>query len=143
VRRCVLLTAEAKEMVRRLAEETYQRTDDPYTTRPWWRVERSFTAEEWEFLSALVEEGYFICVPLSSGFRMGMDLYSHPPNTGVHKPERVITIEPAHLDGVFPERLNSEQCWALFSPFTHSDNNKRLLKHHGVDPPREQSHCEY
>ena len=110
---------------------------------------RRLTFEEWGRIKHLIREHNLICIPRNAcmGFGCAITIYeeSEPICVGVPPmPRRLIDITRSHVPSVvdYPGPTFDE-AWAEFSPFTHTDENKRRAKWERLPRIREKTHYEY
>lgn len=127
--------------------------------REWANESRRLTTDEWGTLQDILREHKPICTLANAnwGFGCGMSILAVPPHVypgADTKPERLLSITKDHLplegrtmsDGkkmVPADRTHFEDGWTAFTPFTHSEENARLLKEYGLEPPKSKGHYEY
>jgi len=117
------------------------------------------THEELERVLNLVQECKLLTSMFSSNMfgGYGMKVYEHEPFPGTG-PVLLLAIAEDHLPP--PTRLERaaggarkpkkkvpgcgrDDAWELFSPITHSDQNREWLKGYKMDPPRERGYYDY
>jgi hypothetical protein len=89
-------------------------------------------------------------------FGFGVGLVVHEPERAPlypgleaeEKPEVLVVISQEHLplsQSTFepPDRIMFDDGWRVFSPLTHSDENKALLQRCGLPKPEPKGHYEY
>lgn len=121
---------------------------------------RRLTPEEWEAVQEVIRERKPICEPHNAcmGFGIGMALYEEPPRISpgyVPEPEFLADITKEHLpltvcalredpkDRAYTDRTFFEDGWRAFSPFTHGEENAKLLVEYGFDAPKSKGHYDY
>lgn len=127
--------------------------------REWHTESRRLTPDEWGTLQEILREHKPICMLSNAcwGFGCGLTLYATPPHVypgAETKPECLLSITKNHLplEGrtilsgkkmVPADRTTFDDGWDAFSPFTHSEENAKLLKEYGLESPKAKSHYEY
>ena len=124
--------------------------------RGWASETRRLTNEEWALVQEIILEHKPICYLHNAcwGFGCGMALYEEPPlvypNTLV-KPDILIDITKEHLpipkreagSTELDDRTSFQDGWNAFSPYTHNEENTKLLVFHGFGKPKPASHYDY
>jgi sarcosine oxidase delta subunit len=99
------------------------------------KMQRGLTNEEWEHLLGIAPLFVVEPVNVEYGFNFGIQLW-HKANS-IEDPISVFFISGKYLD------LRFDAAWDTFSPLSHSDENRALLKLYGFEKPREKSHYAY
>jgi len=117
------------------------------------------TQEELDRILDLVREHKLLTSMFSSNMfgGYGMHVYEHEPYPGTG-PSKLIAITEDHLPP--PTRLERavgdgekrpkkhpgcgrDDAWEMFSPFTHSEQNREWLKSYKMEPPRDRTYYDY
>ncbi len=114
-----------------------------------------FSVEDVQRIFKLVQDHRMVAMIWSgtfglSGFHLRVYQYHEEPFPGVgNSTEFVALISWEHLPD-YPDGTDygtrkkvEDQSWELFSAFSHSEENKAMLKSVGAELPRERSYYEY
>ena len=116
---------------------------DPNCGRKWSGKKRPLSKDEHERLFALIEKYSMICVLWDAfGFNLGMRVFAHP-NTVGEKPSFLVSISHDHVKPHVAGEFHFDEQWKYFSPFTHSNANRRALKFYGVGEAKKKQAYEY
>lgn len=111
-----------------------------------WVQKRPLTEAEYNRLWGLVRIHELPCVMTSSrfGFGLGVAIYFHAEAPGA-PPEHHVGIEDSHIPNweALPLATRWNTVWDLWTPFTHSDRNRELLKLYELPTPGSKSSYEY
>lgn len=113
---------------------------------------RRLTEEEWVKVKDILDRGIYIYQMSNAcmGFGCGMSVGEMHSALYPGLPEEVtwhLFITNDHLPASETTRRNQvpsfKDGWRVFSPYTHSDSNRKSLEAYKLEPPQAESHYEY
>jgi len=121
------------DRIKALHQNIWQNHKDPTSGINWCDEKRNLTNHEKSCLFSLVSSRRVICCLNSpQGFTLIMSLYSYPA-TKDEEPKFLISFSNKHM-GIKNSGLNGtakkneETAWKIFSKFTHTKRNRRLVE---------------
>jgi hypothetical protein len=136
------------DRIKALHENIWQKHIDPTTKRPWCSEKRNLTDHEKSCLFSLMSSRRVICcLSDSMGFTLIVSLYSYPSSSS-EKPEFLISFSQRHMEiknsGLSGRAEKGEKtAWNIFSKFTHTKRNRRLVEFFDLPPLKKREQYAY
>lgn len=117
-----------------------------------WEIVRQLTDGEWAAIEKLLStegSGYFCQMSNSEfGFQLALAIFQDALFPGVH-PDCVFLVRPNIMPGYDDDNRKSHpeerwnRMWDVFSKYTHSERNKRILAFYEMEEPKNKVHYAY